>query len=91
MKDETQNLITGILIGTVAGLAIGLLFAPEKGQDARRIISDKASNLGKDVSDKLDKTFSKITEFADSALASFSKETRETSTTGTNTNTGNKI
>ena len=71
MKDETQNLLAGLLIGAAAGLAVGLLFAPEKGNDARRIISDKASNLGKDVSERLDKTFSKITEFADSALASF--------------------
>ena len=90
MKDETQNLLAGLLIGAAAGLAVGLLFAPEKGHDARKILSDKASSLGKDVSDKLDKTFSKITEFADSALASFSKETRDSNEAGTSGNT-NKI
>jgi gas vesicle protein len=45
---------TGMLIGAVAGAVAGVLFAPEKGTETRKKISDKTKNLQKDLTEKID-------------------------------------
>ncbi len=45
---------TGMLIGAVAGAVAGVLFAPDKGTETRKKISDKTKNLQKDLSEKID-------------------------------------
>jgi gas vesicle protein len=40
-----QKVLIGTLSGVVAGVAIGLLVAPEKGSDTRQKIADTAENL----------------------------------------------
>ena len=42
---STSNVIIGALAGVAAGLAIGLLFAPEKGEETRRKIGEKYNDL----------------------------------------------
>lgn len=57
----------GIFSGVVAGLIIGILFAPDKGSRTRKVISDKSGELsdgikhkfhqfGEFISEKLDST-----------------------------------
>lgn len=48
---STSKIIFGILGATAAGIAIGLLLAPEKGADMRKKISDSASDLASSVND----------------------------------------
>lgn len=45
---------TGMVIGAVAGAVAGVLFAPDKGTETRKKISDKTKNLQKDLSEKID-------------------------------------
>jgi gas vesicle protein len=75
MNDNNSKILAGILIGAVAGVVTGLLLAPSSGTETRKKITDKAKELGKDVNEQLDKTFSKITNLADSKLAQFKKDT----------------
>lgn len=42
---STSKIILGLLGATAAGVAIGMLLAPEKGSDLRKKISDKAGEL----------------------------------------------
>ena len=42
-----QKVLIGTLSGVVAGVAIGLLVAPEKGSDTRQKIADTAESLKK--------------------------------------------
>ena len=44
---SAQKILIGTLSGLVAGVAIGLLVAPEKGSDTRARIADTASSLKK--------------------------------------------
>jgi gas vesicle protein len=44
---STQNILVGVLTAVAAGVAIGLLLAPAKGEETRQKISDTASDLKK--------------------------------------------
>jgi gas vesicle protein len=67
------SLAAGIAVGAAAGAAIGLLYAPEKGVETRRKISERGEELKdnlkhkfkgvkEDASDLFDKGKSKIYE-----------------------------
>lgn len=43
----TSKFLLGFIGGTLAGAAIGLLFAPEKGEDTRKIIMDTIDEYSK--------------------------------------------
>lgn len=47
----------GVLAGMAAGAAIGILFAPDKGQRTRRNISRKGQDLMDDLEDLVDDRF----------------------------------
>jgi gas vesicle protein len=37
------NFFTGLLVGTVIGIAVGLIFAPQSGAETRQMLKQKAS------------------------------------------------
>ena len=43
--NSSSKIIAGVLAGVAAGAVLGLLFAPEKGEDTRRRISEKYNDL----------------------------------------------
>ncbi len=45
---------TGLIIGAVAGAVAGVLFAPDKGTETRKKISEKTKNLQNDLSEKIE-------------------------------------
>jgi gas vesicle protein len=68
-----------LLLGFVAGVAVGMLFAPDKGSETRRKISEKGSNLKDMFNDFVDSLSSKAddlaeetADFASKAKSSFS-------------------
>lgn len=56
---KAGKILLGILSGAAAGAAVGLLFAPKKGVETRRRISETSDNY-------LQNAKSKINEFGDS-------------------------
>jgi gas vesicle protein len=48
---KTNNTIIGILGGVVTGLALGLLFAPNKGKKTRKKIAEKTMYYSDSVKD----------------------------------------
>ena len=52
MNDYGKTLV-GILAGLVAGAAIGLLLAPEKGSDLREKLNDTLKSAGDDIKKKV--------------------------------------
>ena len=63
MKSSSDTIL-GLLAATAAGIAIGLLIAPEKGADMRKMILDKANDLGSKAGDIISTGKDKLTEMS---------------------------
>lgn len=69
---KTSNIIFNTLLATVAGVAIGMLFAPEKGSKTRRKISEK----NHEYSDYLAERFDDFVDSISHPLESIEHETK---------------
>ena len=52
--------ILAVLAGVAAGAALGMLFAPDKGSDTRKMISKKGEDLADALNDKIDDKFEEL-------------------------------
>jgi len=55
MENSSGKFLFGFLAGALTGAALGILLAPEKGEEVRRVIKTKVSDLsdkGKEVYNK---------------------------------------
>jgi gas vesicle protein len=52
--------ILAVLAGIAAGAALGMLFAPDKGSDTRKVISKKGEDLADALNDKIDDKFDEL-------------------------------
>jgi len=73
----TNKVILGVLAAAAAGTIIGLLFAPEEGNDTRKKIKKKTNSLASDLIDALEKSKAKVTDTAEN-LAEEGKEYKDT-------------
>jgi gas vesicle protein len=55
---SSSKLLAGILLGATVGAVVGILFAPDKGSETRKMISDSTNDLG----DNLKTKFSEMTD-----------------------------
>ena len=44
-KESGGNFIAGFIIGAIAGMAIGFLYAPKSGKETRAYLKEKASTV----------------------------------------------
>ncbi len=70
---STKKVVIGVLSGTLAGLAIGLLYAPAKGEDTRQKIVDSADELKNKISDTAEEWKAKLADTADEWKAKFKR------------------
>lgn len=51
-KDQhsgAANFVAGAVIGGAVGAVLALLFAPQSGEETRRLVKKKAQDVGKDI------------------------------------------
>lgn len=63
-----QKVIVGFLCGIAAGALAGILLAPSSGEETRKKISDKASDIKEDLSSQLTTTFGRLQEQVTNSL-----------------------
>jgi len=44
-KEGSSNFLVGFIIGAIAGVAIGFLYAPKPGKETRALLKEKASSV----------------------------------------------
>jgi gas vesicle protein len=62
MKNSSKGLVA-LITGLAAGVALGLLFAPEKGTDTRDKLADSLKDLSDSIKDKAAVEMDNLTEF----------------------------
>ncbi len=67
---------TGLFVGAVAGAVAGVLFAPGKGTETRRKISEKTNEFKDDISEKIDHLKESIEEKIAEAMPKEKKTTK---------------
>jgi gas vesicle protein len=57
---NTGKALLGVLAGLATGVAIGMLFAPDKGSSTRKNISRKGEDLADALDEKIDEKFNDL-------------------------------
>jgi gas vesicle protein len=57
-KDGGSSFLMGLIIGAIAGLAVGFLYAPKAGKETRALLKEKAGQ----IKDKAGEVFSRTLE-----------------------------
>jgi len=59
---KNSNLLIALLAGAAAGVAIGILLAPEKGSDSRKKITDTAKKLADTLLNKAEEVIDNMAD-----------------------------
>lgn len=51
--NNTNKIILSIAIGAITGVALGILFAPDKGSNTQKKMAESANDIFSDVKEKL--------------------------------------
>jgi gas vesicle protein len=64
---KTEKTLAGVVAGSVAGAALGVLFAPDKGENTRKKIADKAEDVIHSLEDKIEELKTKTAKIREMA------------------------
>jgi gas vesicle protein len=67
MKDNTK-VIAALLVGLAAGAALGILFAPEKGNETRDKLAESLKNLGDSLKETASKEIDNLLAYKDKVV-----------------------
>jgi gas vesicle protein len=68
---DSTSFITGLILGTMVGLAIGFLYAPQPGEETRKLLKEKAEiakQKAAEAAEKLKQTATETTKKLKTAL-----------------------
>ena len=67
MKDNTK-VIAALLVGLAAGAALGILFAPDKGNETRDKLAESLKNLGESIKETASKEIDNLMAYKDKVV-----------------------
>lgn len=75
MKDNSKTLIA-LVAGVAAGVALGLLVAPDKGSETRDKLSESLKNLGDSIKETAAAEIDNLTDFKDKVVSKIKSKIR---------------
>lgn len=75
-KDSGSSFAIGFLIGAIAGVAIGFLYAPKTGKETRAMLREKADEV-KEKAGEIKEKAGEVTEKAKEAAQEAGKRVRD--------------
>jgi gas vesicle protein len=67
MKDNTK-VVAALLVGLAAGAALGILFAPDKGNETRDKLSESLKNLSDSIKETATKEIDNLLAYKDKVV-----------------------
>ncbi|NIJ55343.1 YtxH domain-containing protein [Dyadobacter arcticus] len=71
--NKNQKFLIASIGALITGIAIGLLVAPKNGKDTRKLIKNRANDLGGNAKDKYEKSLEELSVLADKLKEGFLK------------------
>lgn len=71
--NKNQKFLIGSIGALLTGIAIGLLVAPKNGKDTRKLLKNKANDLGGTAKDTYEKSLEELSQLADKLKDGFIK------------------
>lgn len=68
MNNDTLKTVLAFAGGAIAGAAVGILLAPDKGSETRKRILTKAKDMGSDLSDAAMEKYDEFLEWKNSLM-----------------------
>lgn len=78
MASNTGQTLLALLTGAAIGAGIGILYAPDKGENTRKKIKKSAEKAQKELENKINETKDNLSAKARSAKSSFEEKLEET-------------
>ena len=75
--NDGMKIFAGFLIGTAVGAVLGLLFAPQSGDETRHKIKDLSREVEEDVKEGFEKISGAAKSFAEKAKGKFNEKKSE--------------
>lgn len=73
MSNTTSKILIGFIAGAAIGGALGILLAPDKGSETRRKLMEKGSDLGDSIADFGQSVKEKFTDVVEGMKGSFNR------------------
>jgi gas vesicle protein len=71
--NKNQKFLIGAVGALLTGIAIGLLVAPNEGKNTRKLLKNKANDLGDTAKDKYEKSLDELAALAEKLKEGFAK------------------
>lgn len=78
MSSNTGNTLLALITGAAIGAGVGILFAPDKGEETRKKISKEAKKAQKELEKRYKKTSSELSAKAHEAKINFDEKLSDT-------------